>query len=161
MKNKRFFDFENSLIGWEKNSYKGIYKVKFFFRNLKWAFQRFFRGYDDRMFWCLNDYIKQHMVIGLRWYVENNMFCYPKPQHLWKDDNIEFYTGEETENILRKIIKHLILSDEDIAEKYLYGSQWNEIPKKEQDFKQLYAFMKKNHNKAFDLLREYYSHLWW
>lgn len=161
MNKKRYFDF-NDIVGWEKtNPYRGIYKIKCFFRNLKWAWQRFCRGYDDRMIWCLNDYIKQYLVTGLRIYVQNNISCYPKPRHLWKDKNvIEYYTGSETENLLRKMIKHILLSDEEVVEKFLYGSQWDEVSDTTEEWRKQYNFMKSNYNKAFDLLRQHYGHLW-
>lgn len=56
-----------------------IYSVLRFFRNskssIKWAWQRVYRGYDDRMLWDFSDEMARITVEILTWYKEKGQGC--------------------------------------------------------------------------------------
>ena len=113
--------------------YKGSalrFKCNRLLYELKLAWQRAWRGYDNRDVWDLSSMLKQRLIVTLEDYKKNRHGLWWCPEvYDWKkvakyDEHWDrFVFSEEQMNaILDTIIFHLQMSDADYVEKKLYGS---------------------------------------
>ncbi len=118
--------------------YKGSrlpYKAKQLCNELKYAFQRAWRGYDDvdvfdffdnfreRTLLCLKD-LKIHSV-GV-WWVPESLENYDKLGHLDTCCNKRYFNDEETKMIIDTMIYHLKMSDESYVARHLHHNDFFE-----------------------------------
>ena len=121
-------------------------------RQIKWAWQRVFKKYDDTAVWSIDYYIAEQIVktvSDLRKYGRTIGNCY-------EDDDFDelghFKKGifeqrkADWHNILEKIVEGFSIYPE-LSERYDYKT--NE-----------YQELSKKFEEAFDLFRKYYSALW-
>ena len=148
--------------------YKGCYfhrKIKMLMRELKYTWQRAWRGYDDRDVWSMNtQFIDRYLEI-LKSYKKNHhcLFNVPK-EHKDKYDKL-FLNEEETNAIIDTMICHLEMMDEDNAEKVLYGKNVYdddyEIPENYPErMKHISEVMENNKNAFMKLFSLFFWDLW-
>ena len=98
------------------------------FREVKWAAQRVVRGYDDRIFWCMSEYLDPIILAGVQNIREHN-HGYPNglTQKRWNkvlDKRIVGF-GEEPDDI--KSMKKYYKDKEQalILFAYYYNDLWD------------------------------------
>lgn len=144
--------------------------IKHFFRTIKWGWQRATRGYSDYDTWDLDVYYARLMIESLSQFRAETK-GYPG----YMDSIEEWY------EILDKIIFLLKQANEDepleekneLAEwygEYLRKDNhsadpdeetWNKIKQYYKREEELYEIRKQKRKEAFDLMAEYFGHLWW
>lgn len=156
--------------------YKGMSirgKIDRLYTELKWAWQRAWRGYDDREVWCIDGSIRDRLIVLLQDY-KNSYHClwwcpdeYDWSQVCEKDKISDRYLfSEEQINVIIDIlIFHLKMSDEDYCEKILYGSNCYDDDYKvgdrtNDDYIRIADIRKQNQDAAFDLLKILWNQLW-
>ena len=97
------------------------YKITTFFDYLKYAWQRAWRGYDDISIWNYDiAFFNYTQAILIEMY-KRNVGCWRKPEDKLNNKTIDannfdsaFYTFEETQEVLRKMIMLLdVINTED------------------------------------------------
>ena len=74
-------------------------KIKDLIREIKFGFQRMFRGYDDTAYWGLDTYLAEMLVPIMTWYRDND------PHMMLKNaEKEDYYTEEEQTEIYNKMI---------------------------------------------------------
>jgi len=118
-------------------------------RQVKWAWQRVFRGWDDRVIWSIDGHISKLLPIWLR---ELKIQRHGVPSMMFKEEDYidENYNvtdetmkirGKEYDEILEKIAKGLDIYHED-----------NWFTEDSDDYKIF--------SDSFDLLKKYFGTLW-
>lgn len=140
-------------------------------RELKYAWQRAWRGYDSGNVFGFNDKFRDCMIVCLERLDETRQTLFTVPEEYEADfDDIKeewglrVFTDEQTSAILQTIIFHLKMSDDDYVEKQLYGKNiydddydWN---KTGEQYLKIEAVRKQNQDMAFDLLKIFWDQLW-
>jgi hypothetical protein len=117
-----------------------IWKIDKLCWSVRYAFQRIYRGYDDRdVFEFYSNFLKRNTKI-LKDFKKNNT-GYPGD-----------LTEDEWDNILQDIIDYLESADEDVA----FVDNWSIENQKQSD-----DYAEQNKNKGFDLLKERFFNLWY
>ena len=115
-------------------------------RNIKFGFQRMFRGYDNADGYAFfSNFIDRHYKL-LKHFKKHN-FGYPA--------NL---TEKEWDNILEEMIQHLYMMDE-----------WNVIQSLEKgmpedykvDYKSVYEITERHKDEFFKLFSKHFYSLWW
>lgn len=172
--------FTNGYMPWYPRNWWS--NIKYFFRAIRWCWQRAIRGYSDYDTWDLDIYYSRMMIASLSQFRAETM-GYPG----YMNDIEEWYA------ILDKIIFLLKQANEDepleekneLEEWYqehlstkslLYVKDSNAIhfkPLKDDEEteekvsqyyrreEELYEIRKQKRKEAFELLAEYFGHLWW
>lgn len=104
--------------------------MKGLWNEVKWFFQRGFRGYDDRLFWAMDEYLSPIIVAGLK-NLRKNALGYP--------------AGITSQNKWNKILDKMIFSFEYDKFEYPFKKTMKDLNKVEEGHK---------------LFAEYYSALW-
>jgi len=130
---------------------------------IKWAWQRIFRGYDDRITWGLNGYLSEFMPKIIKTMIES---LHGTPMN---EETEEGMTIKEWKGILEKIALGFEAADKLNDNKYMKKVKLKE-PRKDifgEDSYDDYVFDQKiydNLNDQFDygmkLFHKYYFHLW-
>lgn len=124
--------------------YRIKYKVEDWIREVKFGFQRMFRGYDDTAYWGLNTYLARMLVPIMKWYGDND------PHMMIKDaDKEEYYTQEEQ----RQIYNHIITAFEEI----LYDDISIQL---EEDFKINSEHRQARIKRGLELFAKHYQGFW-
>ena len=80
-----------------------IYRIEDWIREVKFGFQRMFRGYDDTAYWGLDTYLAEMLVPIMRWYRDNDRHMMYKK--IGKTERgTTYYTKKEQREIYNKII---------------------------------------------------------
>ena len=144
--------------------------IRYFFRTIKWGWQRATRGYSDYDVWDLDVYYSNMMIASLSQFRAETM-GYPGYM-----ENIEEWYA-----ILDKIICLLKQANEDepleeknelaewyeeYVEKDDHSSEpseetWNKTKQYYKREEELYNIRTQKRKEAFELLAEYFGHLWW
>ena len=172
--------FTNGYMPWYPRNWWS--NIKYFFRAIKWGWQRAIRGYSDYDTWDLDIYYSRMMIASLSQFRAETM-GYPGYM-----ENIE-----EWYEILDKIILLLKQSNEDEPleeknelaewyEEYVMTKPFNltvvdkvgQITQRKEDEEtkakiqkyykreeELYEIRKQKLKEAFELMAEYFGHLWW
>ena len=124
-------------------------------RELKWAWQRVFRGYDDRISWSIDFYLNSNLPKWIRQLKENQhgvpSVCFEEKD--WNEDeskydeNAEERAKEKWDNILDNIAEGFEAKQQIDDESLWVGNSG-------------YAELNKKFEKGFDLFRQYYDNLW-
>ena len=157
-KNKFFF-IKDSILGWTFQ-FKKYNNIRYFFKELKWGWQRFIRGYDDRALLNGDIFIREFIINLLRHKIRYDVAL------LAATDDEGYRLGTWFSRIegnieLRKMIKYFILSDEDALKQYLYGDKWYDLNPIEINNQEIYNKRKEYSIKALNYLKKYYDELWW
>lgn len=127
------------------------YKIKHVRWQIKYAWQRAWRGYDDTDIFNMDSNLREKMIVMLEKYNEIRCSLFIKPNMNLFDGTM---TDEETSNIIKQMIDLLHKSDEwfyynddyDLKEGYTY-----EIVAKR---------CEESRNEFLDMMKEYGSQLW-
>lgn len=137
-------------------------------REIKYAWQRAWRGYDDvdvfdlfshfrdRMIPILKDF-KKYNVGGL--VVPEGRVKFIKQGYIDEADKCKLYTKEEEHCIFDVMINHLKMMDKDYVIEVLYGQDWYESGVKI-DYKKVRKIQNQNKELFFHLLETFYYQLW-
>ena len=176
----------------ELNIFKGGYlpwyprnwwdNIRYFFRTIKWAWQRATKGYSDYDTFDLDVYYSRLMISSLSQFREDTR-VYPgymdsieewyaildKIIFLLKQSN-EDEPLEEKNELEEWYNEHLETSTFSFVEvkkgvrKYVDNDDAETKEKIKQYYKredELYEIRKQKRKEAFDLMAEYFGHLWW
>ena len=179
MKNKLNL-FTNGYMPWYPCNWRS--NVKYFFRAIKWGWQRAIRGYSDYDTWDLDIYYSNMMIASLsqfradvqgypgymdsieEWYAildkiilllkqanEDEPLEEKNELSEWYEEHLETRTLSfvEVKNGVRKYVDN---DDEETKAKVM------QYYKREEE---LYEIRKQKRKEAFELLAEYFGHLWW
>lgn len=156
--------------------YKGMhirYKIKEIIRELKYAWQRALRGYDDTEVWDIDFAIKNRLIALLQDYKESRdrfwSWCCPDGydwSKVCKSDGLRYiFSSEQIDAIIDTFIFHLQMSDEDFVEKKLFGfniydKEYKAGSKTSKDYKIIEKIRKQNQDAAIKLLGLLMDQLW-
>jgi hypothetical protein len=105
----------------ETNGCRFIHRLKELKWNLKYAWQRAWRGWDSRdMFNIDTSFIERQKTI-LKEYRIKHHGLFTVPEEYRNDFNKLYFDEKETDMIIDTMLYHLELMDEDNVEKLLYG----------------------------------------
>lgn len=112
-------------------TYKGCgirYKIGHLFRELKYAFQRAWRGYDDSEAWSIDESFRVRMIHILSDYKNNFNSLFRVPRKSDHYDNLghdtvagRFFTEKEAKIIVEMMIFHLNMMNENYVENHIFG----------------------------------------
>lgn len=155
--------FEKS---WNKIFSKKIqYMIPRTIKNIKneieWAWQRVFRGYDDRMIWSLNSYLDTYIPKIIRKMIKivhgypANPFCESEIKNIeqWKEILEKIAKGFDA---IRKIDNYEFMKNTE--EKYTEGI-FKGMHKKKTDKKE-YNRLYNEFEKGIELFKKYFLNLW-
>lgn len=154
--------------------YKGMSirgKIDRLYGELRWAWQRAWRGYDDREVWGLNDVLRDRLIILLQNYKKIYHCLWWCPDgYDWskvceKDKFCDRYlfSEEQIDVILDTLIFYLKMSDENYCEKELFGNNIYDddyVIKNNNEYMRISNIIKQNQDAAFDLLKVIWDRLW-
>ena len=121
------------------------FKIKNLYYQVKYGFQRMFRGYDDtEVFNTDLTFIDRYLKI-LKDFIKNH-HGYPPS-----------ITNEQWDNILDEMIKHLLLMTEDNVEIELKKGMPNSF---KPDYKTVSEIMNKHKDEFFKLFSKWFYNLW-
>lgn len=157
------------------NSKKGKIKPRHFFGELRWelkyAWRRAWRGYDDTdMFECF-EMFRRRMIRILEDFIEHghSLLTIPNQSEHYNELLKRFpkgYFDEENTNLIyQTMIFHLQMMDEDYVEKKLYGNNvydddYQICCRSEEEYKRIYSVMQQNKDAFMKLFSLFYYHLW-
>lgn len=158
---------------WQNHKGSSIkHKLKQLRWELRYAFQRAWKGYDSvdvfecfemfrvRMINILERFKETHM--GL-WWVPQDTEHYEYLGHLDECANRRCFNNEETDTIIDAMIWHLKMMDEDFVEKQLYGDcvyDENYRFKSIEEMKRISNVMCQNKEAFMKLFNMFYYDLW-
>jgi|GEM_PF-3307049 len=135
--------------------------IKQLHRELKWARQRAFRGYDDTIYWDLDHYLTAQIIIGLELLIKNS---YGAPVlEGWTEENCH----ENWKKELRKMLYYFKQStDEYCKEVNQYDNSYHK--NKTDELRELYfereseieEYKAKMRVKGIEMLNKYWDCLW-
>ena len=157
------------------SSRKEKYKLRRFFRELRWelryAWRRAWRGYDDvDMFECF-EMFRRRMIRILEDFIRHGHGLLNLPQEsehyneLLKRFPERYFDEENTKLIYQTMIFHLQMMDEDYVEKMLYGNNvydddYEVSCRSIEDHKRIYSVMRQNKDAFMKLFSLFYYDLW-
>lgn len=167
---------EIGLKGFRKR-YQGCslkYKIKRLYHELRYAWQRVWKGYDDvdvfdcsfrfaaRMIPILEDYKKNYKSV---WLVPYESEYYEQLGNYDECYSRRIFNKEETDTIIDMIIWHLKMSDNDFAEKWIFGTnvyddKWETGCRSGKDYKRINDVVKQNKDAFMKLFSLFYFDLW-
>lgn len=140
---------------------------------LKYAFQRFWRGYEDVDVWAMDDQLKNRLIVLLQRYKETKHCLWWCPEgYDWsrvceKDKWMGRYSfsSEQMDSIIDTWIFHLKMSDEDYVEKKLYGKNVYDDDyevgcRSKEEIDRIWEVRKQNQDAAMKLLWLMIDELW-
>lgn len=138
------------------------HKIKEVIRELKYAWQRAWRGYDDTEVWNIDFAIKNRLIALLQDYKKSRdrFWSWQCPDgYDWSKvcksvGQSYIFSSEQMDAIIDTFIFHLQMSDENFVEKKLCGSRTHE------DYKRIYKIRKQNQDAAIKLLGLLMDQLW-
>ena len=156
------------------SSRKEKYKLRRFFRELRWelryAWRRAWRGYDDVDFFECFEMFRRRMIRILEDFINygNGLLNIPRESEHYNELLKRFPEGyfdeEHTKLIYQTMIFHLQMMDEDYVEKILYGNNVYDEDyqgcRSIEDHKRIYSVMKQNKNAFMKLFLLFYYDLW-
>ena len=149
------------------------WKLREIHYELKYAWQRAWRGYDNIDVWAFGDCFLQKTAIILEDYKEHFHCLWWCPEgYDWsktceKDKwfNRYLFSEDQMKAILDTLIFHLKMSNEDYVEKHLYGKNiydddydWNNNDANY--YMRIETIRKQNQDSAMDLLKLLMDNLW-
>ena len=157
------------------SSRKEKYKLRRFFRELLWelryAWRRAWRGYDDVDFFECFEMFRRRMIRILEDFINhgNALLNLPQESEHYNELLEKFpercFDEENTKQIYQTMIFHLQMMDEDYVEKILYGNNVYDDDyevgcRSIEDYKRIYSVMRQNKNAFMKLFSLFYYDLW-
>lgn len=143
------------------------YKVSSFLMELKWAWQRAWKGYDDCDAFGFSDRFPKRMALILEEYKMNTTKCFSVPSgsiHYESLGRVYGSTGErifrrdETVAIIDTMIWHLKMMDEDFVEDQLHKNGSESLTDK--DGIRILKIRMQNKERFMKLFNMFYWQLW-
>ena len=157
------------------SSRKEKYKLRRFFRELRWelkyAWRRVWIGYDDVDFFECFEMFRRRMIRILEDFINhgNGLLNLPQESEHYKELLKKFPEGyfdeENTKLIYQAMIFHLQMMDENYVEKKLYGNNiydddYEVDYRSIGDYKRIYSVMRQNKDAFMKLFSLFYYDLW-
>jgi hypothetical protein len=122
--------------------------------HIRWAWQRVFRGWDDRVIWSIDYYLAEKLPEWLKMLAEKK---HGVPMSLFTDEDFDEVKNWEVKEDRLKIrqLEWLLILKEMIGGFYAYTILTEKISTDPE-----YEILKKKFERAFDLFREHFSSLW-
>lgn len=127
------------------------YKIKHIRWQIKYAWQRAWRGYDDTDIFNMDSNLREKMIVMLEKYNEIRCGSFIKPNMNLFDGAM---TDEETSNIIKKMIDLLRKSDE-----WFYYDDDYEL-KDGYTYEIVSKRCEESRNEFLDMMKEYGGQLW-
>ena len=151
-------------------------------REIKWAWQRMKRGYDDQIFWNFDHYLDQIIIKDLQWMLANRNGspvlegwteddCHEKWSEVLKE--MLYYFMQSTEQHCSEVNEYADMVDFDSYSVPIKGGKYSTMRYKDtsaeaeelrdkhyQRSKEIDEYRAKNHKKAKEMLGKYYRNLW-
>ena len=157
------------------SSRKEKISLRHFFRELRWelryAWRRAWRGYDDVDFFECFEMFRRRMIRILEDFINygNGLLNIPQESDHYEDLLKRFPCGhfddESTKLIYQTMLFHLHMMDEDYVEKMLYGNNvydddYEVSCRSIEDHKRIYSVMRQNKDAFMKLFSLFYYDLW-
>lgn len=97
------------------------YRLKELYWDIRYAWQRAWKGYDSRELFSMNDIFVDRYKEILKDFKKKNIAMFNIPEEYRYVFNKIHFNEEETDMIIDTMIFHLEMMDEDYVEKVLYG----------------------------------------
>ena len=130
-------------------------------REIKWLFQRIFRGYDDTIYWDLYDYLGKNIIKHLKNFRDFNI--HGVPSALCTDENGKELSTEEGKKRWIEIINTMIAGFEGLIIDPVDKEPWKLFQEKKIDKKEWLKREKEESEKDKKnamLFIEYFQNLW-
>ena len=142
-----------------RDKYKGcrfLYKLKQLRWELRYAWRRAWKGFDDQDIFNLNDQFIDRMIVLLTEYNKHvSLFVDPESDK----GELKYLTEEETRQVVEKIIWYFENCKEEVVGERLYGEDW--MVKDVKVDESIYDEMLRCKNIAFKMLSDYFYQLWY
>ena len=157
------------------SSRKEKYKLRRFFRELRWelryAWRRVWRGYDDVDFFECFEMFRRRMIRILEDFIKYGHGLLNLPQESEHYNELlerfpeGYFDDENTKLIYQAMIFHLQMMDENYVEKKLYGDNiydddYEVDYRSIGDYKRIYSVMRQNKDAFMKLFSLFYYDLW-
>ena len=148
-----------------------ISKIGHLFREIKYAWQRAWKGYDDVEVFAINDKFRECMIEILQDFNKNRIASFWVPhdsehyEELGVVDNISgsrCFNKTETGMIIDVMIWHLKMMDDTFVEKQIYGFNIydDEYDPSKISYPHVVAIVKQNKHAFMKLFDLFYENLW-
>lgn len=142
-----------------RDKYKGcrfLYKLKKLRWELRYAWRRAWKGFDDQDIFNLNDQFIDRMIVLLTEYNKHvSLFVDPESPK----GELKYFTEEETHQVVEKMIWYFENCKEEVVGERLYGEDWMVRDVKADE--SIYDEMLRCKNIAFKMLSDYFYQLWY
>lgn len=134
-------------------------KIKMKCYQIKWAFQRIIKGYDEKDVYDFHDTFVKKMVLILQEYQKYNaQWWIPEMlQNLFPQK--QYFSKEQTEAILDVMINHFKMSDEEYVLQLLYGEHSSYLLDYK-DWERVFKIRQQNQDRAMELLKIFLNNIW-
>ena len=143
-----------------RDKYKGCkfsYKLKQLRWELRYAWRRAWKGFDDQDIFNLNDQFIDRMIVLLTEYNKHvSLFVDPESPK----GELKYFTEEETRQVVEKMIWYFENCKEEVVGERLYGEDWMDT-KDVNVNESIYDEMLRCKNIAFKMLSDYFYQLWY
>ena len=163
----KYDDISLGLKGCMKG--KSIHYFRSWIRDLIWeikyAWQRAWRGYDNRDVFDLDICMRDRLIILLTELRNTHYGLFNVPEKYRGMFDKTYFNENQTDTIIDTMIYHLKMSNREYVEKVLYGKEvfeFNELNSTERNnmYKRAYAIATQNKDLAFDLIKDFFWELW-
>ena len=155
-------DWEELFSGkWYYRLVRFIKFVKRIPKEIKWAFQRVFRGYDDTIYWNLYDYLGRNIIKHLKNFRDSDR--HGTPSNACIDDNGKELSTEEGEKKWLEIINKMIAGFEGMITDPIDKEPWKLFQEKKisrEEWIKKEREEAENNKKNAMLFIEYFQNLW-
>lgn len=145
------------------------YKVERLYWELRYAFQRAWKGYDFLSVVDCSYRFRELMIFILEEFKEHNIapFYFPEESEHYEDYKGEIDSfcqrklmpKEDTDLIIDMMIYHLKLSDHDYVENFIYKNEVKNL--KKDDYKRISAIANDNKTRFFKLFSMFFYQIWY
>ena len=135
------------------------------FRDLIYAWQRAWLGYDYRELWNYDSIFRIRTIEIFKQLKKDRLSLFNMPEEYRDSFNSLFLTSEQTDMVLDIMIYHLQMMDEDYVEKVLYGKNiydddYDFDCRTIDDYKHISNIMKQNKEAFMKLFNLFFYELW-
>lgn len=143
-----------------RDKYKGCkfsYKLKQLRWELRYAWRRAWKGFDDQDIFNLNDQFIDRMIVLLTEYNKHNISLFVDPKS--PKGELKYFTEEETRQVVEQMIWYFENCKQEVVGERLYGEDW--FTKDVKVDESIYDEMLRCKNIAFKMLSDYFYQLWY
>lgn len=143
-----------------RDKYKGCkfsYKLKQLRWELRYAWRRAWKGFDDQDIFNLNDQFIDRMIVLLTEYNKHNISLFVDPKS--PKGELKYFTEEETRQVVEQMIWYFENCKQEVVGERLYGEDC--MVKDVKVDESIYDEMLRCKNIAFKMLSDYFYQLWY